>query len=139
MIDNKSYNLCLREVYDKQEKDRIGFFLRENQIFKNFEKETFLKKYYSFFILENVPRYDYLIMENKTPSNIFFIKNGEYEITLRKSLNEINELLKDYWGKEVSDKDEKEKMNRNDNFAKFMNERRNVKVIIHNNPFSYVY
>jgi hypothetical protein len=91
--------MCLKEVYQRVEKERIFFFLKENHIFRYFDKDIFLKKYYCFFVWEYIPRNEFILRENKDSTDVFFIKNGEYEITLNKSLHEINELLKEYTGK----------------------------------------
>lgn len=130
MIDYRSYISCLKDVFQKEEKERINFFLRENQIFKGFDKDVFLRRYYSFFIWESAPRYGYILQEGKPSTHVYFIKRGEYEITLTKSLNEISDLIKDIAGKSIEIPNQNIKLFRNYELAKFMNEKKIIKVII---------
>jgi hypothetical protein len=48
--------------------------------------------------------HDKIIIEESDPKSIFFIKSGEFQITLNKSISEIDEYLKSF-GIEIKKED----------------------------------
>lgn len=55
-----------------------------------------MNNYYNLFVKTKVSIHDKLITEDTLPKSIFFIKSGEFQITLNKSIIEIDEYLKSF-------------------------------------------
>ena len=70
---------------------------------KNIDSQR-IRKFYDYFILTQINNDQYLIAENDEPKRIFFIKSGEFEITFKKSLKQIYDIINYYKGKLVKKK-----------------------------------
>ncbi len=94
-IDKKSYESCLKELNEKEKKNNINFLL-SNSIFSDSNKSEFMNNNYNLFVKSKVSIHDKIISEDTVPKSIFFIKSGEFQITLNKSIIEIDEYLKSF-------------------------------------------
>lgn len=89
------YNDILRDVNEKNRRDQLTFLFGIN-IFKRANKSLFMKNFSNFFTKKIVKYRDILYKENSVLSNshcIYFIKEGQFETSSMKSLNEIDEIL----------------------------------------------
>jgi hypothetical protein len=69
-------------------------FLVQNFFFNNINLKIFERKYFSHFIYEEYLRGSTIFNENENNKYIYFLKDGDVEITINKSLLEIHNLVK---------------------------------------------
>jgi len=69
-------------------------FLSGNFFFSSIKKETFESNFYLCFIYEEFFRGDIIIKENQPIKYIYFIKEGEIEISCNKNILEIHKIIK---------------------------------------------
>jgi CRP-like cAMP-binding protein len=92
IIDKNTYDKCLKIVNEKSRRMFLQLIF-SYQIFKDFAKGTFEKKYYNLFKYQKFKRGDKLLVEAHTSDMIFFLKTGEFEIFTKRNLLEINEMI----------------------------------------------
>jgi len=104
LVMNKSnFNNILLVYFEKIKVDNLSF-LTKKDLFKGIDKSKFSEKFYDYFILTQINNDQYLIAENDEPKRIFFIKSGEFEITFKKSLKQIYDIINYYKGNLVKKK-----------------------------------
>jgi CRP-like cAMP-binding protein len=69
-------------------------FLSENFFFKTIKKLVFQKRYFPLFIYEECYKGDILFRETNLSNNIFFIKEGEVELTINRNVLELSQITK---------------------------------------------
>jgi hypothetical protein len=69
-------------------------FLVENFFFKKMNYKFFEKKYFPHFIYEEYHRGSIILNENENNKYIYFLKDGDIELTINKSLLDIHNLVK---------------------------------------------
>jgi CRP-like cAMP-binding protein len=89
------------EVYNEYlalEKQRLTLkeisFLADNYFFTPIQKKIFEKRFFNHFIYEEHYRGERIINENEEIQFIYFIKEGEVELTINKSTLELHKLVK---------------------------------------------
>lgn len=87
------YMDCIREVDEKIKKQNKSILL-SNVFFNKIDKYTFEKRYFNFFILKRISRNQKLIYEAKSPDAINFIREGEFDISFKTSLNDLSKIIK---------------------------------------------
>jgi CRP-like cAMP-binding protein len=92
LIDKPSYDRCLKEINDRTKRYYLGILL-SYEIFNEFSKMVFEKNYYNFFKFNKLKRGEKLITEGLHCENIFFLKQGEFLISSKKSLVDISDLI----------------------------------------------
>jgi CRP-like cAMP-binding protein len=97
ILDKVSFDNCLKSVKEKEIKMKINF-LCNMTCFCTFSKAVFKKKYLNLFVLTQTKRGAKIFTQGELADNVFFIKDGEYEVRIKKSLCEINDMIKDYGG-----------------------------------------
>ena len=81
------------------EKQKIAMkdltFISENFFFKNIPPNIFKTKYYSYFILSDYAKGDYLFKENSDSDFFYFIKEGEVHLSMNNvNIREMNDIIK---------------------------------------------
>jgi hypothetical protein len=79
---------------------------------------------FHFFIFRNIVRNERIIQQGDSIQYVYFIKKGDYEVTTRYSLSEINEFYENFGEKKkntiLEEFKEQEKMNRNYHIIKMI-------------------
>jgi len=88
---NSYYNILLTEY--KKILHRDAKYLIDNFIFKQISRH-FEKKYFPFFVYEELNYNDYLFKQNKPVEYIFFLKEGVVELSINKNIFQIDTLIK---------------------------------------------
>ena len=124
ILNKDTFDKCIKEANENQKLSNLSFLLSFH-LFSDFSQKYFKLHYLNFFKKLKISIYDKIITEGFPPISTYFIKDGEFEISFRKSLIEINEYLK-----EMGEIDEfvleegKVKMNDSPKFYKFMHEKK---------------
>lgn len=91
-LDIQNYN-----NYLLAEKNRLGAleisFLVTNFFFRNISNTFFEKKYFGSFIDEDYFKNEYLCYEDRNVDYVYFIRNGQIELTTHKNVFEIHALI----------------------------------------------
>jgi CRP-like cAMP-binding protein len=110
----------------------ILFFL-DNFFFQTIANKLFEKKYFPMFLLNECRRGETLFKEGEEVNYLYFIREGEVELILNKSVLEIHKLSK--YMKEISfqkdDDSEYVLQNEPKNYQKELNEKKKVKLFIY--------
>ena len=88
---NSYYNILLTEY--KKILHRDAKYLIDNFIFKQIARH-FEKKYFPFFVYEELNYNDYLFRQNKPVEYIYFLKEGVVELSINKNIFQIDTLIK---------------------------------------------
>ena len=77
------------------EKNRKKFFtvIYSYNIFQYISRYVFEKKYFNFFKYKKCERNEILVKENEKNENMFFIINGEFELSISRNIVEVNNLV----------------------------------------------
>ena len=128
IINKDVFEKYVREANENKKYANINFLL-STSILSDVGHKYFKLHYLNFFVNTNLVIYDKIIIEGQSPTNIFFIKEGEFEISFKKSIVEINDLINDLGGKNQDEIDEeKSKMSESPKFSKFMSEKKLYRV-----------
>ena len=100
-IKRDVYQTCIRDVIERIRKNNVEALLRQ-EIFSRFNLELFDKFYFNFFEKTTIERGDVLINQNSPHIYIYFIKNGEIEISTMLSFNKLNDIIV-YMGGNLND------------------------------------
>ena len=92
VIQSKDYDELLKDAVETSKKIFFNL-IYSYKIFNTISKYAFTKRYYQFFIYKKCEKDAYLIEENKKCENVYFIFNGEFEITLTGNLVDVNNLI----------------------------------------------
>jgi hypothetical protein len=92
VIQSKDYDELLKDAVETSKKIFFNL-IYSYKIFNTISKYVFTKRYYQFFIYKKCEKDAYLIEENKKCENVYFIFNGEFEITLTGNLVDVNNLI----------------------------------------------
>ncbi len=93
VYDNHNYDDIIRPIVDQIRNENIDILLS----FRNFyflKQPVFQKFCYPKFISINYLKEQQLFTEGELKSYIYFIKDGEFQITINKSIFEISEIIK---------------------------------------------
>ena len=91
-INKLNYNDLMKASLAKI-KNKFFNLIQTYKIFMNIPYSIFDKKYYHHFRYLKLIKNQLLFKEGDICDNIFFISNGEYEIYVDKSIEEINEIV----------------------------------------------
>ena len=107
-LSRSDYNAFLGEIEVKRRKNDISFVM-SFAIFDKMNKNVFENRYFNFFTRENFFQGEKIIIQDKKINKIFFIKEGQFEITTNLSVNKIYSILQ-YKTKRVIDERKKVKL-----------------------------
>ena len=93
-LSKHDYNNCLRGVEMKKRKIEVNFIMSFS-LFDEMNWVNFEKTYFNYFKKEYLTSGQVIINQNDQIENIFFIMEGQIEITTNLNFNEINSILKD--------------------------------------------
>ena len=119
-LSKNDYNLCLREIEMRKRKIDIYFIMS----FSIFEEENWLnfeRQYFNYFRKEHLVSGQVMINQNEKLENIYFIKEGQFEVSTKLSYVGISQILKQKNKKiQIQENDmnkslEKENKNNNEN------------------------
>jgi len=124
------FNEIIREVKERKENLSINL-LCNSQLFKSINSQVFYKSYYKCFSEKIYRRGDLLIKENTPCVNLYFIVNGEFDCGINMNNIELLGLIRNLGGKiDVNiEVDEKEKMQADEDFYKFMHKKSFCQII----------
>ena len=92
-LSKSDYNLCLKGIEMKKRKLDINFIMS----FSLFEEQNWIhfdKQYFNYFKKENLVSGQTIINQNQKLENIYFIMEGQIEISTKLSFDEIFKILK---------------------------------------------
>jgi CRP-like cAMP-binding protein len=131
MILKGFYVKSIQDTNTKFKKNNLAFIMG-TPFFQGVTNKSslyhFQKMCVNAFTNRKIDRKDYLIKENEEPISVFFIKSGQFEICMNKSVMEINELIRYFGGHLEDDLNEYEVMYEDSNFNNFMNTKKYSKV-----------
>ena len=104
VLNKKSYDICIKNVSEKQRRQTINLLL-SFPIFKGLNYHTINKKYFNNFILCFFNKGNKIIQQFDFVNNVFLIKEGNFDISIKISYNEIIELIK-YYIEKINDKEQ---------------------------------
>jgi hypothetical protein len=107
-LDKFSFDNCLKNVKENQVKSKLNI-LTDMNCFCTFSKAVFNKKYLNLFVSMQSNRGMIIMKQGEPADSIVFLKDGEYEIKIRRSLLEINALIKELGG-EINTRNENSHM-----------------------------
>ena len=96
-LDKRNYEYCIKEVKEIEKKGQILFIL-SSQIFIGLNKDNFNRDFFNYFVNMKLKRYDKVITDGKNAKYFYVIKEGEFEISFSKSINELDVLIESFGG-----------------------------------------
>ena len=121
-LTRTDYNLYLGEIEVRKRKNEINFVM-SFAIFDKMNKIMFENRYFNFFTRETFLQGEVIIEQDKPLNKIYFIKEGQFEITTNLNIDKIYSLL-EHKTKKVINENKKIKI-KNQNF--------NLRLYISNN------
>ena len=94
-LKKEEYKICLKDISEKVRKKKVKFLLSLD-IFKNFNKYVFTKKYSSYFNKRLISNKEILFNEGDEAlenRSIYFIRSGEFISYCNKNIYEINDMF----------------------------------------------
>lgn len=95
VINKNDYESCIKNVNEKNRKKFFNVIYSYN-IFQYISRYVFEKKYFNFFKYKKCERNEILVQENEKNENMFFIINGEFELSTSRNIVEVNNLIIQY-------------------------------------------
>lgn len=107
-INKKSYNNSLKNGAEKERKSNLNF-IKTVSVFSGISIYIINHKYYDNFLIKTIEKGKKIIREKEEIENIFIIKEGEFEISFKNSMNYLSYLI-DYFinNKYINDNDKKD-------------------------------
>ena len=93
-LSKNDYNNCLRGVEMKKRKIEVNFIMSFS-LFDEMNWVNFEKTYFNYFKKEYLKSGQVIINQNEQIESIYFIMEGQIEITTNLNFNEINSILKE--------------------------------------------
>lgn len=91
-IQKNVYDSFLKDAVDKGKKSNINFLL-SSKLFDNYNKQYFQNKFLNFFDFRKCRMGDLIARQDEKFEYIIFIKEGTFEMTCERSLNDLNKLI----------------------------------------------
>jgi hypothetical protein len=95
----EEYEKHIKEIIERNDQANFNF-LFSSSIFNGVDKHDLFKKYYNYFSYCKIEQNKTVFIENTHSYNVFFIKSGEFLLSLKKNMNELDELILFYGGRE---------------------------------------
>ena len=111
-----------------REKINIVNFLLSNHIFKGVPKDTFMSKFYNFFVRLKVSRGEKVIVEGCDSRFLYLIREGEFEISTYTSVSGLKDICRSLGDHTKEPIFEEFKKRKNTDLVKFMTEKKTHKV-----------
>jgi len=97
ILDKKTYVKCLKDVSDRAKRWNMNFVLSQ-KVFSSINPNIFQMNYFNNFVHKKLCREDFLIKEGQEADRIFVIKDGQYEVTIKKANSELYQIIKKLGG-----------------------------------------
>ena len=94
-IENKVYSKCIKTCMDLVRYKNVSKLINI-PIFQDVEIEIFNEKYFNYFELINFKRGDVIFKQKDERKSVFFIKEGEIELSMKGSIIDINKIIKEF-------------------------------------------
>ena len=94
-IENKVYSKCIKTCMDLVRYKNVSKLINI-PIFQDVEIEIFNEKYFNYFELINFKRGDIIFKQKDERKSVFFIKEGEIELSMKGSIIDINKIIKEF-------------------------------------------
>ena len=101
-LSRTDYNAYLGEIETKKRKNDINFVISFS-IFDKMNKNVFENRYFNYFTRENYFQGQTIILQDHKVDKVFFIKEGQYEITTNLSISKIYNILQYKTKKNIDD------------------------------------
>lgn len=105
-LTKTAYDLCLKGTQDKVRLWNVYFFLN-GPLFKEVNQTIFESKYFNFFKQEELKRGQRIFNSNENRSSIYFIKQGEFEVSSKLTFKQLNHIIRSLGGY-LDEEEEKE-------------------------------
>jgi len=73
-------------------------------IFNSINKESISKEYLNYFVEKKVKKKDKIISDGEEAKYLYIIKEGEYGVSVNKSINDIDAMINQFCGKPAEHK-----------------------------------
>jgi hypothetical protein len=93
----KFYDDWFLKIDDNNIKMQVNFFATL-QVFSHMNKALFQRHYFYLFSKMQLTRGDRIIIENSEPDYIYFLKEGDYELSLKRSIVELTDMIEMFSG-----------------------------------------
>ena len=93
----------MKEIKDKEKKILISF-ISLSPIFKSINKELMVKEFLNLFLEKKLRKKDKVISDGDEAKYIYIIKEGEYGVSMNKSLKEIDSMINHFCGEPAEHK-----------------------------------
>jgi CRP-like cAMP-binding protein len=130
-MNKQTFRNCVRESSEIKNNDLLNFLL-STEIFRKLTEKYFKSHYLNFFEEIKINKHNKILVEGQDSSEIYFIKDGELEISLRMSLCEINNYIM-YLGGEIQEEIDEENFmmkSSSNRYYKYMTEKNLYRVTI---------
>jgi prolyl oligopeptidase PreP (S9A serine peptidase family) len=101
-LSRSDYNTYLGEIEVKKRKNDINFVM-SFAIFDKMNKNVFENRYFNFFTRETFFQGESIILQDQKINKVFFIKEGQYEITTNLTIDKIYSILQNKTKKTIDD------------------------------------
>ena len=128
-MNKDDYQKTLLDLTEKHKKAVTSLFIK-NPIFKMIEKKKFLLKYYNLFTFHSLDYREILIKEKEVSKYVYFIKSGDYEVSINNNLLHIHDVIKWLEGEDPDANKEKQRYFEDNLFENFFKEIRYMRVAI---------
>ena len=111
-LSRSDYNLCLRGIEMRKRKTDINFIIS----FSFFDEQNWVyfdKLYFNYFKKEYLTNGHVLVNQNEWIKNIYFIMEGQFEISTKLSYDDLKQIIKKKNKRIISEQNDKEKEERN--------------------------
>jgi len=89
-FDKFCWDTIIKEVYDKQKRFN-HCIICSSEIFHHYLNHKFI--YYNLFKLKQIDIHSNLITEREQPEYVYFIKQGEFKVSVNRSILELSEII----------------------------------------------
>ena len=92
-LTKSAYEACLSEIELKRRKNEVNFIM-SFAIFDQMNWISFENKYFNYFKMEFCPQYETILKQGEKIKKIFFIMDGQFEITTSLSTRDLFRIIK---------------------------------------------
>jgi CRP-like cAMP-binding protein len=129
ILNKRVYDACVKDAILKVKKSNINMILNSALFNKVISFENFEKGYYTNFVSKKFHQGLYVFKEAEKPKFLYFIKEGEFEIVMKKSIAELNLIIQELGG-HIEERQERYLTTNNPEFRKLFNEKVVIRLAI---------
>lgn len=101
LLNKQSFNNSIKTAADKF-KFKFIVFILSTPLFNGFSNKLLQMKYINSFVNEKVIKNSIVIYENERSDHLIILKEGYYEMSMRRSLNDLGDIIDYYINKTTS-------------------------------------